>query len=701
MISNEESYFNIATLFPSSRSCWTDTERAKQNIIPLPLLPPIPEEGNIHSILTIKRYIQVMQTYLIECVAYDGIDINQPLPVMILAGVPGDAIRMLRMLQGLREYPQFEDISMHFFIVAPTSNKSARGESTIDEIARHPEVLPLVEAKQCSISNTIADFIADHFPGNNPMVVLELNWLAQYPQTLMFMHYGEIYQGTAFQTAKADENVFSLDHWPQWRKPLAAKQPKLGSQWSLIEDLEQWLQSFPAEIQPQLKQQIHAYQRYLHHQPIMLPIEAMQQVQLLSSWHRQGLWLSSGQGCQNPDAYLQTEEPKDWAEMFNWEPIQNVLGEQAKVLSHQERSPEGVNTSIETFGVFTQEATEEERFKMTEHAFYHHQCLHSAGIQTQLLSPWLHDIKSMNSATARFVLDQSGFAPCILQAYLPTLQSEGIPVRERSLWCQTLDQVWENYVPLQQNLSFAASIAELSLQWCHWPLAKRALLTLMMAMPSHVELLSDLLDTAIATADRDLVGLVKQALSLHEASEDIQSLQTKVKDWHDMSRGFAWEEMLHLEPLDIRHARAFWLQYADPDIPTLTRTYVIDGLSEVRQLIESMRQDKARDDFAVIHPCFGFIGVTSLERFEEESAHFSFWIGKDFQNQGYGTDAARLCIEQAQKLGFIEINTSAWQHNHRSRHVLKQLGFVKSAEQGEGIEREVIYQLFIETKVLL
>nr|WP_249348535.1 GNAT family protein [Pseudoalteromonas citrea] len=123
--------------------------------------------------------------------------------------------------------------------------------------------------------------------------------------------------------------------------------------------------------------------------------------------------------------------------------------------------------------------------------------------------------------------------------------------------------------------------------------------------------------------------------------------------------------------------------------------------------------------FALIHSTLGFIGgdlefqpePTQGEQIEEQvkscstvstvstvSAHLPFWIGCDYQGQGFGKTGVELAVEHirllAPRLNIAQLATSAWVHNTASRRILQYVGFEEYGNvQDGGNKQEVFYCL--------
>lgn len=93
-------------------------------------------------------------------------------------------------------------------------------------------------------------------------------------------------------------------------------------------------------------------------------------------------------------------------------------------------------------------------------------------------------------------------------------------------------------------------------------------------------------------------------------------------------------------------------------------------------------QDEHKHVLAIFHPNTGLIGVAALECAPQAfssagsgSGRFYFWIGQDYQNQGYGPLALALLHQLANIKGVQHIFSTVDQSNLASQRVLAKLGY--------------------------
>uniref|UniRef100_UPI0016241896 GNAT family N-acetyltransferase n=1 Tax=Teredinibacter franksiae TaxID=2761453 RepID=UPI0016241896 len=95
-----------------------------------------------------------------------------------------------------------------------------------------------------------------------------------------------------------------------------------------------------------------------------------------------------------------------------------------------------------------------------------------------------------------------------------------------------------------------------------------------------------------------------------------------------------------LQPLANHHAPEVYDQTRDPSIAVMTRIPAFDSLPSVEQWVKECTANICEQKycFAIIHKTWGFIGSVALHCAGED-AFFYFWIGVDYQGEGYGPKA--------------------------------------------------------------
>ena len=133
---------------------------------------------------------------------------------------------------------------------------------------------------------------------------------------------------------------------------------------------------------------------------------------------------------------------------------------------------------------------------------------------------------------------------------------------------------------------------------------------------------------------------------------------------------------LLLTPLQNHHEDDFLWQYADPTIRELCNLPDFNQDDEDwRQWLHTNQKPAAKHLFAVNHRHWGFIGSVGLE-LSRDVGFFHYWLGKNFQGQGYGPQAVTILLNWARRhLGLRCCYATTYKHNIPSRKALAKIGF--------------------------
>ncbi|AYR24586.1 GNAT family N-acetyltransferase [Herbaspirillum rubrisubalbicans] len=316
--------------------------------------------------------------------------------------------------------------------------------------------------------------------------------------------------------------------------------------------------------------------------------------------------------------------------------------------------------------------------------------------------------QSLTQTALLHLLTISGHDPAVLQAGLSAgvaqdaaLDSSGVPS-----WQAALRQTWHHYVPDILDDGFTHAFGTLAANLGDWALARACLQDGMLLHGPSVRGLHQLARCHAATGQRErALPLLDLALDMAPAAapDDADSLAhcRSLRDqlphrqqailttaWFDQD--IASDGELTLEPLGPEHADSLLHQYRDAQIGVMTRLPELDSVADARDWIARHTSSDARQCCAVIHDSWGFIGVVSLHR-GEQAGYFYFWIGCDFQDRGWGQQAARLFIAQAVRNGLTALFTAAYRDNHRSRKALQRLGFRHMALRAAAPDDDLLF----------
>jgi len=132
---------------------------------------------------------------------------------------------------------------------------------------------------------------------------------------------------------------------------------------------------------------------------------------------------------------------------------------------------------------------------------------------------------------------------------------------------------------------------------------------------------------------------------------------------------------LMLIPLTSQYMSDYYWQYSDPSIQALCNLpHFTTGDEWLHWLAQNNNMPEQRV-FAVLHKDWGFIGSVSIEVFQGVG-FFYYWLGTDFQGQGFGPQAVNLLLALAQKYFTMDCcYAKVYQHNQPSHKAMLKLGF--------------------------
>ncbi len=258
---------------------------------------------------------------------------------------------------------------------------------------------------------------------------------------------------------------------------------------------------------------------------------------------------------------------------------------------------------------------------------------------------------------------------------------------DRLAWRKTLDEVWANFLPELAAISLHDRLANAAMHCGHWPLARKALLRGIRHHGPHATDLANLAWCEMRTGQLAAgLSLVRRALASDPGNALAKQVMTRMQERLSL-RDNAWlvelrdEHLsLTLEPLDLSHADAYFIQYRDPQIAIMTGLPQLKSVEETRQWIKAAPEERGRVSFAVMHRDHGFVAYVNLS-VSGHASFFCFWTGVDFQGLGFATAAARLVFRHAAAMGVPLMLTSAYKDNRRSIRALERLGFERIPSQ--------------------
>jgi RimJ/RimL family protein N-acetyltransferase len=257
------------------------------------------------------------------------------------------------------------------------------------------------------------------------------------------------------------------------------------------------------------------------------------------------------------------------------------------------------------------------------------------------------------------------------------------PQVARTPWTEALAHTWANHLPTAHKQALHRRLAPAAMRVSAWSLARRVLARGLQVHGDHALDLAHLAWCEMRTGHgAKALVLIKRAATLDgndpTVREVMQTVKEKVLGWNGGWNASLPSERLplSLEPLDVGHAEAFWYQYRDPQIAFMTGLQSLSTLEATRSWIREHVRDPGRKPYALMHKEHGFVGYACLSVTAHE-AYFCFWIGADFQGEGFSVESAKLLCGLALRQGVTHIFTSAYQDNARSLGALERSGFCR------------------------
>jgi RimJ/RimL family protein N-acetyltransferase len=281
------------------------------------------------------------------------------------------------------------------------------------------------------------------------------------------------------------------------------------------------------------------------------------------------------------------------------------------------------------------------------------------------------------------LLKLSAFDPKVLAAiHIPNFSKAcKSSTFNRKAWQQALDQVWANFLPIDDKDIFHEQLAMMAMHCGHWSLARRALQSGLLRRGNNPTDLAQLAWCYARTGQlKKAAQQVAEALVLeprHELGREVSHrIENRLSQWNSV-----WRQPVHhpdqpliLEPLDSSHAEAMLHQYRDPQIAIMTGLPAITTIESMHQWIDEQLGEEQWAHFAIMHSDHGFVGYINLA-ISGHAAFFCFWTGVDFQGRGWATIAGKLACDFAEKTGITVLLTSAYTDNQRSIRALERIGF--------------------------
>lgn len=294
----------------------------------------------------------------------------------------------------------------------------------------------------------------------------------------------------------------------------------------------------------------------------------------------------------------------------------------------------------------------------------------------------------------------------LMYAYLYDLLAQ-LPEAARRQWHEALGEIWRFHLPIGEDYDLAFDLAMLASELERWAAAiawfrqsldgggaargdERSLRNV------HVNL--GICHAQVAAYD-EAERCLLQALAEPEDEEqpdaaDIAERLDDVRTWRARCEqvlrahvlrpdGVAADQAdaVYATLLAPHHAQALYRLQRDPDLCRRAGVECLDSTDHARAWIER-EQTAHKHVLALLHPHVGLVGVAALEcppgaldAGGSPSARFYYWIGRDFQNRGYGPQGLALLHQLAGRIGIAHLFSMVDDANTASRRALAKRGY--------------------------
>ncbi|GJJ00752.1 hypothetical protein RugamoR64_12900 [Duganella rhizosphaerae] len=303
-----------------------------------------------------------------------------------------------------------------------------------------------------------------------------------------------------------------------------------------------------------------------------------------------------------------------------------------------------------------------------------------------------------------------------------------IPASQQNAWYSALAEVWRHHLPIGEDYDLAFDLAMLAGELSRWRWAIDLLLqSLEHPGQQHAQNKSAVyFNLGIANwqmaeyakAEHYLTRAITLAperqedgaSAFDEDAEDEETDEsgqaparpaprmdeqlTELRAWQAQCQSILGAQTLRTPPsaltspqpvyatlLGPHHAQALYRLQRNPALAESANVECLESTEHARTWI-LQEQAAHKQPLAILHPDLGLIGVASLEfpprALAPQGSHgarFYFWIGEEFQWQGYGTQAMQLLHQLADRSGIRHIFSTVDQANVASQRALAKLGY--------------------------
>ena len=479
----------------------------------------------------------------------------------------------------------------------------------------------------------------------NPVIVLALNYLQAFPGQLRAVHYGEWLEGRVHATSEHGNGC------------------ELQYDWQAITTDDSYC---PATLQKR-------YLRTLSNSCVLIPDAGLRALQCIAELtHGRFLWLAVDQGVidEKQLRFGAMSPPSTWSHEAQIIPVNfhAIAYEQTKQSAwcwHGHPHEDGMVVQA----IWRHDdipVAHNDYSKVADHLL-RFQSDDAMQLETLASALTPESPASLHLALLRSAHHDPRVLRATLAAWLENPPE--LTDAERSHWGDAIGRAWQVCPRGENEIALRHSMAVFAVQLRRLDIARNLFdhdgngvcMALCYAQGGRLDLALACLD---GVGDPSVDALL---CDLQQRMARWQAL-----GWYHANDSHDGE--LCLVPLDEDHALELYEQYRDPQIGELTRLPDLNTPEEARAWIAEQSEQSGRATYALMHVDKGLVGVVSAHAHDED-AYFYFWIGSAHQGHGYGRQATRLLLRQAEQNGIQRLFTSAYRDNRRSIDALIAVQF--------------------------
>jgi RimJ/RimL family protein N-acetyltransferase len=286
-----------------------------------------------------------------------------------------------------------------------------------------------------------------------------------------------------------------------------------------------------------------------------------------------------------------------------------------------------------------------------------------------------------------FRLRCSGYDPWVLQGMLETLKSDLLDSNAEGTLTALqngVSRTWQ-MMTLRQRGETGLALCGLLRDLGCLKLAQKVMSELPDPDPGSIAYVNQMLLSArleIETGrSASAMCMLRECLRLDSTNASALLLKQQLEQRFELRRLSPWyasENLidldLSLEPLDAMHIPAWLRQYRDPNIACMAGLPEIEDDTQARAHLERVEAVEGAE-YAVMHRQLGLIGSIGM-RCHADMAHIHFWIGHDYQGEGFGSRCTGLLIRSLGGSRIRHVFSTVFDGNVRSRQILQKKGFL-------------------------